>query len=84
MSNRQDLIVKRLSEEGQKTTAYFAGLGRDQLEQQVYLTGPNWRARDILAHFVSAEQPRPDGRDRITDELEKIGYGVDHGDSDVA
>ncbi|MGH0214420.1 hypothetical protein NKY66_10950 [Sinorhizobium meliloti] len=35
-------------------------------------------------HFVSAVQPRPDGRDRIADELEKIGYGVDHGDSDVA
>lgn len=31
-------------------------------------------------HFVSAEQPRPDGKERIAAELEKIGYGVDHGD----
>jgi hypothetical protein len=56
MSNRQDLIVKRLSEEGQKTAAYFASLSPDALEQQVYLTGPHWRVRDILAHFVSAEE----------------------------
>lgn len=56
MSNRQDLILKRLSEEGQKTAAYFAALAPDQLEQQVYLTGPHWRVRDILAHFVSAEE----------------------------
>ena len=56
MSNRQDLIVKRLFEEGQKTAAYFAGLAPPALEQQVYLTGPTWRVRDLLAHFVSAEE----------------------------
>ena len=56
MSNRQDLIVKRLTEEGQKTASYFAGLAAAELEQQVYVTGPTWRVRDILAHFVSAEQ----------------------------
>lgn len=56
MSNRQDLILKRLAEEGQKTAAYFAGLRPADLEQQVYLTGPTWRVHDILAHFVSAEQ----------------------------
>lgn len=56
MSNRQDLIIKRLTEEGQKTVAYFAALTPGQLQQQVYLTGPTWRAHDILAHFVSAEQ----------------------------
>ena len=56
MPNRQELILKRLTEEGQKTAAFFAGLSPAGLEQQVYLTGPTWRARDILAHFVSAEQ----------------------------
>ena len=30
-------------------------------------------------HFVSALQPRPDGRERIAKELETIGYGVQHG-----
>lgn len=56
MSNRQDLIVKRLTEEGQKTAAYFSRLTPAELTQQVYLTGPTWRAHDILAHFVSAEE----------------------------
>jgi uncharacterized protein (TIGR03083 family) len=56
MADRQQLILKRLDEEGQKTAAFFRGLAPEQLEQQVYTTGPLWRVRDILAHFVSAEQ----------------------------
>ncbi len=56
MSTRQALILKRLTEEGQKSAAYFAGLSPAALAQQVYLTGPNWCVHDILAHFVSAEE----------------------------
>jgi hypothetical protein len=56
MPDRQQLILKRLDEEGQKTAAFFRGLTAEQLEQQVYTTGPLWRVRDLLAHFVSAEQ----------------------------
>jgi uncharacterized protein (TIGR03083 family) len=56
MPGRQELILKRLQEEGQKTAAYFRTLGEKDYTQQVYTTGPEWRVRDILAHFVSAEQ----------------------------
>ena len=56
MANRQELILTRLLEEGRKTAAYFRTLGDAELAQVVYTTGPQWRARDILAHFVSAEQ----------------------------
>lgn len=56
MSTRQELLVKRLQEEGRKTAAYFRSLGPADFGQQVYLTGPCWRVRDVLAHFVSAEQ----------------------------
>jgi hypothetical protein len=55
MPTRQEFIVKRLSDEGQKTAEFFRGLSADDFAQQVYATGPNWRVRDILAHFVSAE-----------------------------
>ena len=54
--NRQELIVKRLHEEGQKTAAYFRALSEKDYAQQVYTTGPEWRVREVLAHFVSAEQ----------------------------
>jgi hypothetical protein len=37
-------------------------------------------AKQTVSHFVSVVQPRPDGKERITAELEKIGYAVDHGD----
>jgi hypothetical protein len=56
MSSRQDLIVKRLTEEGRKSAAFFRGLSPAELAQVVYTTGPQWRSHDILAHFVSAEQ----------------------------
>ncbi len=56
MPGRQELILKRLIEEGRKTAAFFRTLGEGDLAQVVYTTGPRWRARDILAHFVSAEQ----------------------------
>ena len=56
MPGRQELILKRLQEEGQKTAAYFRMLGEKDHTQQVYITGPEWRVRDILAHFVSAER----------------------------
>jgi len=56
MPNRQELIVKRLQEEGRKSAAFFSSLSEPELAQLVYSTGPQWRARDVLAHFVSAEQ----------------------------
>jgi DinB superfamily len=56
MPTRQELILNRLQEEGRKTVAYFGGLAQADLAQVVYTTGPRWRARDVLAHFVSAEQ----------------------------
>ena len=55
MSDRQELILKRLQDEGQKTASYFQGLDDQAYTQQVYDTGPGWRVRDVLAHFVSAE-----------------------------
>ena len=56
MPARQALILKRLQEEGLKTAAYFRTLSEGDLAQVVYTSGPRWRARDILAHFVSAER----------------------------
>ncbi|MCC7361686.1 MAG: DinB family protein [Anaerolineales bacterium] len=56
MSGAQALIRKRLADEGAKSAAFFRGLTPEQFAQQVYTTGPQWRVRDVLAHFVSAER----------------------------
>ncbi len=56
MPTRQELIHKRLQEEGLRTAAYFRTLSEGDLAQLVYTTGPRWQARDVLAHFVSAER----------------------------
>jgi uncharacterized protein (TIGR03083 family) len=55
MPSRQDLIASRLQAEGAKTLAFFRSLSPADFAQQVYTTGPTWRVRDLLAHFVSAE-----------------------------
>lgn len=56
MSTRKDLLLKRLTDEGQKTAAFMRWLAGGPLGQQVYTTGPEWQARDLLAHLVSTEQ----------------------------
>jgi hypothetical protein len=49
-------IQTRLSVEGQKTIAFFAGLTTADWDQEVYATGSCWRVKQLLAHFISAER----------------------------
>jgi len=56
MSERQELIINRLREEGTKTVEFFRSISDKDFQQQVYTTGPQWDARNLLAHFVSAER----------------------------
>ena len=56
MPERKELILKRLQDEGAKTASYFKGLKLQQWRQQVYTTGPEWGAHDLLCHFISAER----------------------------
>ena len=56
MSERKELIIKRLQEEGAKTVEFFRSIPENNFQQQVYTTGPQWDARNLLAHFVSAER----------------------------
>jgi uncharacterized protein (TIGR03083 family) len=51
-----DQIVKRLTDEGQKTLAFFRGLAPEEWEAQVYTEGTQWTVRQVLCHFVSAER----------------------------
>ncbi len=56
MPDRKELILNRLQDEGAKTVAYFSNLAPVAWQQQVYLTGPEWGAHDLLCHFISAER----------------------------
>lgn len=56
MSEELEHIRRRLSDEGEKTAAYFEALAPSDWEQQIYQTGSEWRVREILAHFISAEK----------------------------
>src|SRR3990170_1570846 len=49
-------LWQRLSDEGEKTADFFAGLAPQAWEAPVYSTGPGWHVRQVLAHFVSAER----------------------------
>lgn len=49
-------LSERLYKEGQKTIEIFRALTQEQWEQIVYTSTPGWTVRDVLAHFVSAEQ----------------------------
>jgi hypothetical protein len=49
-------IRSRLTFEGEKTARYFESLSAADWEQQVYTTGSRWQVKQVLAHFISAEQ----------------------------
>ena len=56
MNEELDHIRRRLSDEGEKTVAYFEALSPEDWEQQIYQTGSGWNVREVLAHFISAER----------------------------
>ena len=55
MSELDDLADK-LSSEGEKFFALFAGLTDDQWQKQVYTEGETWTIRNVLSHFVTSER----------------------------
>ena len=56
MPDHPEHLSKRLLEEGQKALAYFSNLPESQRELTVYSDGSQWNIRQILAHFVDAEE----------------------------
>lgn len=56
MGKRQDLIVKRLSSEGEAALGFFQNLDEADWNRRVYNTGSQWTVRQVLCHFVSAEK----------------------------
>ena len=55
MGERQDLILRRLTEEGEATLEFFRGLDEADWERRIYTEGSQWTVRQVLCHFVSAE-----------------------------
>ena len=56
MPKSPQFLAKRLRSEGEKMTAFFAGLDGVDWEKTVYTEGGEWTIRNVLAHFVTAEQ----------------------------
>jgi len=55
MSAAISFLAERLRAEGEKVVAFFSLLTPDQWQQLVYTEGAEWRVRNVLAHFVTAE-----------------------------
>lgn len=56
MDDRSDDLANRLRAEGEAALAYFRGLPVEAWNQEVYSEGQSWCIRDLLAHFIAAEQ----------------------------
>lgn len=56
MPDTPSFLAERLKNEGEKTAAFFAALTDDQWQKTVYTENAEWRVRDVLAHYVSAEK----------------------------
>lgn len=56
MTETPAFLADRLKSEGDKTIAFFNSLKDENWETMVYTEGSQWTVRNVLAHFVSAEQ----------------------------
>jgi hypothetical protein len=56
MGKQIDSLVRKLRAEGEAVQARLAVWPADAWELTVYAEGQAWKARDILAHLVSAER----------------------------
>lgn len=56
MTETPAFLADRLKSEGDKTFAFFSSLKGENWEITVYTEGSEWTVRNVLAHFVSAEQ----------------------------
>jgi hypothetical protein len=48
-------LVERLRSEGQRTLEFFSSLSPEHWQVQLYSDGTQWKARQLLAHFVATE-----------------------------
>jgi len=55
-SPRVEALIGKLEKGRQKTREILSGLTPEQWQQVVYSERNAWTARDLLAHFVSAEE----------------------------
>ena len=56
MPKSPQFLAKRLRSEGEKMTAFFAELSDTEWQKTIYTEGETWTIRNVLAHFVTAEQ----------------------------
>ena len=72
MGERVDKLVGRLSKGARKTAETLGSLSDDQWEVVLYEGPPTWTVRDLLAHFLSAEE----GLLRIAQDIAAGGPGA--------
>ena len=56
MPKSPQFLAKRLRSDGEKMTAFFAELSDTEWQKTIYTEGETWTIRNVLAHFVTAEQ----------------------------
>ncbi len=55
-SDRKTLLIKRMREETEKTLAFFRAVDAGDWERAVHSDDQFWTVRQILCHFLDAEQ----------------------------
>jgi len=55
MGKRRDLIIRRLTNEGESALEFFRGLDEAGWDRRIYAEGSRWTLRQVLCHFISIE-----------------------------
>lgn len=72
-------LAEKLKTEGERMTAFFAGLSEEQWNADVYTEGTTWSIRNVLSHFVTSERGliRLFERIRTTGEGSSVDFSID-------
>ena len=71
MTDTPQFLQERLLSEAEKTLAFFDQLPEESWQQIIYTEGAAWTVRQVLAHFVAAE----DGIRRLIENILAGGEG---------
>ncbi|MCB0120203.1 MAG: DinB family protein [Anaerolineales bacterium] len=65
-------LAEKLKTEGERMSAFFAGIMDDQWDCEVYTEGTIWSIRNVLAHYVTSER----GLIKLFERIRTSGEGV--------
>ena len=72
MSDKANKLADKLTQEGERSLAFFRALPAEMWHKQIYSEGAAWTTRDIFEHLATSEH----GMKRLCEQIIATGVGA--------